>query len=121
VTCVRADEVLLERLFQNLLEVFIADLAPGGRVAIRVRGGSVAEVRLRRAGASARPARDFAELLRRLVRPFADPRPDAASIRLPLGLRICQQVIEAHAGTLAIEEPAEGPSCLVVRVPAASL
>ena len=54
VTCVRADEVLLERLFQNLLEVFVADLQPPGRVAIRVQGGSVAEVRLCREGVSER-------------------------------------------------------------------
>jgi K+-sensing histidine kinase KdpD len=121
VTCVRADEVLLERLFQNLLELFVADLGPGGRVAIGVRGGSVAEVRLRRGGVSERRAnRDFAERLRGLVDP-SDPYGDAARIGLPLGLRICQQVIEAHAGTLAVEEPPGGPPCLVVRVPAASL
>jgi K+-sensing histidine kinase KdpD len=112
VTCVRADEVLLERLFQNLLEVFVANHGPGGRVEIRVRGGSVAEVRLCRDGVSERPGRDFAELLRGL---------GGASVGLPLGFRICQQVIEAHAGTLAVEELADGRQCLVVRLPAASL
>jgi K+-sensing histidine kinase KdpD len=120
VTCVRADEVLLERLFQNLLEVFVADLAPGGRVAIHVQGGSVVEVCLCRAGLSERPARDFAELLRGLVHSFTDSCADAASV-LPLGLRVCQQVVEAHAGTMAVEEVAEGSLGLVVRLPAASL
>jgi signal transduction histidine kinase len=109
-----ADETLLTRVFQNLIENALRHAGASGRVFVSARRGSVVEVRVCNDGP--RVPREQRE---QLFRKFAEvPRAMRGG---GLGLYFCRLVVEAHRGTLIVEDDAVWPVCFVVRIPVAAL
>jgi two-component system, OmpR family, heavy metal sensor histidine kinase CusS len=109
-----ADETLLSRVFQNLLENALRHAGAGGRVLVTARRGSVVEVRICNDGP--RVPREQRE---QLFRKFAEaPRALRGG---GLGLYFCRLAVEAHRGTLILEDEPVWPVCFVVRIPVAAL
>lgn len=113
VVCVRGDEVLLERVFQNLLESSLQSPAPGRRVRVQARGGSVTEVRF----CSDAPSEGGGD---RHLLAARDASWDGYAPS-PIGLYGCSQAIEAHGGSIVLESSPQWPTCMRVRLPTASL
>lgn len=113
VVCVRGDEVLLERVFQNLLETALHTPAPARRVRVQARSGSVTDVRF----CSDAPSSGAGDRHVLAAQPthWDGPAPS------PIGLYGCSQAIEAHGGSIVLESTAKWPTCLRVRLPTASL
>jgi two-component system sensor histidine kinase/response regulator len=108
----RADPILLGRIFQNLLENALRHVDMGGRVLIRARRGSTIEVQVCNDGPAISPTERsglFAKI----------PPAARASTSSGLGLKFCRLAVAAHGGTIVLEENSEWPTCFVVRLPLA--
>lgn len=106
----RADEVLLRRIIQNLLENALRHVGKDGRVVIQARAGSVVEIRICNDGPP------IPERIRDRI--FQKVTASANEIGVAgLGLYFCRTAVAAHGGTIAIENNADWPTCFVVRLP----
>lgn len=110
----RADPILLVRIFQNLVENALRHVDKGGRVLIRARRGSAIEVEVCNDGPAISPT-DRSGLFAKVARAAH------ASTAAGLGLKFCRLAVAAHGGTIALEEDLEWPTCFVVRLPLATI
>lgn len=110
----RADTILLHRVFQNLLENSLRHARSGRRVLVRARGGSVIEVRFCNDGP---PILDAER--ERIFDKFVGGLQNSGSAGI--GLYFCRLAVEAHSGTIVVEDDPEWPTCFVVRLPTAAI
>jgi two-component system sensor histidine kinase KdpD len=110
VPAVHADHTLLEQVVTNLLENAIRHNAPGQPVEVVVRGDS-AQVRVMVSDAGPGIA---AEELDIVFEPFRSGPTGGAS---GMGLAICEAVVKAHGGTIAVSESSRGGAAFTVTLP----
>lgn len=107
----RADPVLLVRIFQNLLENALRHGGKSGRVLIRARRRSTIEVEVCNSG-PAMSSTDRSGLFTKVP---------PATTATGFGLKFCRLAVAAHGGTIALEEDPVWPMCFVVRLPLVSI
>ena len=116
-TEVRGDELLLERLIENLVENAIRYDRPGGWVEVSTRGGADAATLSVRNGGDGTRVPDVEELFE----PFR--RGDQDRVRsdrgVGLGLAIVRAVSNAHGGSVEATSPDTGGLDVRVELPAA--
>ena len=107
------DAVLIERVFCNLLENAAKYAPPGSAIEITAgtREGSVA-VSVCDAGPGFPSAKEDT-LFDMFVRGVAE----SATPGVGLGLAICRAIIEAHSGTIAASNRAQGGACVTFTLP----
>jgi signal transduction histidine kinase len=110
---VLADEVLLTRVIQNLVENALRHNRANGRVLVETRVSDGVQVRFCNEGARIAPE----QRERVFEKFFASPQMGASGI----GLYFARVAVAAHGGTLIIEDDPEWPVCFVLRLPAESL
>lgn len=103
VMCARGDEVLLERVFQNLLEAVLRRPAAGGRVRIEAHAASVIEIAFSRAVSAAQQP-DWGDHLVSSLARFE-----------------CERALQAHGGCAALQADPSWAARVCVRLPAAAL
>jgi signal transduction histidine kinase len=110
----RADPVLLVRIFQNLFENALRHVDKGGRVLIRARRRSTIEVEVCNDGPAITPT-DRSGLFTKF------PPATRATTGTGFGLKFCRLAVAAHGGTIVVREDPEWPMCFLVRLPLASI
>lgn len=110
---VPGDFVQLDQVVANLVENAARHSPEGGRVTVRADaepGGGFVRVSVLDEGPGI-PEEQRHEVLE----PF---RSGGGSSSTGIGLAICRSVVEAHGGTIHVDEAPHGGACLVVRLPA---
>lgn len=110
---VPGDFVQLDQVVANLVENAARHSPEGGRVTVRAErepGGGFVRVSVLDEGPGI-PEEQRHEVLE----PF---RSGGGSSSTGIGLAICRSVVEAHDGTIHVDEAPHGGACLVVRLPA---
>ena len=110
---IRADETLLVRVFQNLLENAVRH-AEGGRVLVTASRDSVLEIRVQNDGPSI-PASQQERVFQKFSSGVRNGRTSG------LGLYFCRLALDAHSGTIVIEDDPAWPVTFVVRLPVSTL
>jgi signal transduction histidine kinase len=107
-----ADEELLARVIENLLDNAIRHTPRGGRIALRGRrrGGAV-ELRVGNSGPPVPSAHREAVFDKFHM---VEPTTDGAG----LGLYFCRLALDTHGGTIAVDSEPELPAVFVVSLPA---
>jgi signal transduction histidine kinase len=105
----RADKQMLSRAIENLLSNAVDASPAGATVRLTITGrGDELEIAVEDQGAGvAGSVRD------KMFRGFASTKEGG----LGLGLTVVRQVVEAHGGTVSIEQPSAGGSRFALRVP----
>jgi C4-dicarboxylate-specific signal transduction histidine kinase len=108
---VRGDRVLLEQVLVNLIHNAMHAMqgSPRGRIDLasrRVDQG--VRITVTDAGPGIPP-----EQLDQIFAPFFTTRPDG----LGLGLNICRTIVEAHGGSMSVENPAGGGAAFSFTLP----
>lgn len=110
----RADGVLLRRVVQNLVENALRHVEKGGRVLVQARAASIVELRVCNDGP---PIPEFVrDRIFNMFHVTANGRGVTG-----LGLHFCKAAVQAHGGTIALEEVSDGLTCFVVRLPRAAI
>lgn len=109
-----ADEVLLSRIFQNLLENSLRHAGKNGRVLIKARAGSVIELQICNDG----PSVPLAEREQIFHKYFGNAQ---ASRTSGLGLYFCRLAVRSHGGTITLQDSPSWPTCFVIRLPVAAI
>jgi signal transduction histidine kinase len=111
----RGDTRILLRVFENLLSNSIRHAPSGGQILLAAtRDGSVCRLSVHNNGVPI-------EVLdrERIFAKFQQGGNDSARLGgWGLGLYFCRMVLEAHDGTIAVEDHPEWPTSFVMRVPA---
>jgi len=110
---IQADPRGLRRVFVNLLANARAAAGPAGRIRVAARraGGEVlVDICDNGAGIPA-------EIRGRLFQPFVSRSPGGTG----LGLAIAARIMQAHGGTIAVEERPGWSTCFTLRFPAAEM
>ena len=106
-----ADTDLLTGVLLNLLLNAVQAMHGKGAVAIRIASrDGCGTIEIEDNGPGIAP-----EVREKLFRPFFSTKPGGTGLGLPTARRI----IEEHGGTITIDCPAQGGTCVVVRLPAA--
>jgi signal transduction histidine kinase len=108
-----ADTILLNRVFQNLVENGLRHAGKGGRVLVEVRAGAIAEVRVCNDGpAIPRSQREA------IFEKFSGNLGEHGTSGI--GLFFCRLAVTAHGGSICVQDMPAWPTCFVVRLPLAS-
>ncbi len=109
----RFDAVLIERVLCNLLENAAKYSPAGGEIAIVARSaGEMLEIAVGDRGPG------FPEAAgRQLFEMFARGQPESDQPGTGLGLAICRAIVEAHGGTIRIENRPDGGACAIFALP----
>jgi K+-sensing histidine kinase KdpD len=107
---VPADEALLLRIFQSLLEHATCRLVKGGRLLVHVEAGAFVEIRISNDGPSL-SLTERRRIFEKLGAGFGGRRGAGPS------LYFCRLAVEAQGGTVSLEESGEWPTTFVVRLP----
>ena len=111
---VRGDEALLRRTIVNLVHNAIVYTPVGGRVGVKLSGNDeTVELRVWDSGPGIAPE-DRARVFERFVR--LDPARGGGGAGL--GLAIARWIVDAHGGSLALEQSGQGGSVFLLRLPA---
>jgi signal transduction histidine kinase len=106
---VDADSDQLRQVILNLVLNALDAMPGGGALTIELRAdGPSAVIEVSDTGPGI-----AAEMQKRLFEPFASTKDTG----LGLGLSICRRIVEAHGGTIAVENPSKGGARFVVRLP----
>lgn len=106
------DEGQLRQVFLNLLRNAKEAMPQGGALAVSIAGaGATAQVRVADTGPGIAPA-----VRARIFDPFFTTKEGGTGLGLPLS----RQIVEAHGGTLTLDEGAERGSCFVITLPLAA-
>ena len=109
------DASRLQQVVWNLLSNAVKFTPEGGRVTVEIRtAGSVAEMVVADSGQGIPP-----EFLPYVFEPFrqADASTTRSHAGLGLGLSIVKQLVEAHGGTITVENATGGGAVFTVRLP----
>ena len=110
---VPADDALLRRMLENLVDTAIRHTPRGGRVeANATRRPNTLALSVATTG----PAIDQCER-ERLFEKFGGRENEASSSNVGLGLHFCRLAAEAHGGRVDIESSATYPTVFVVELP----
>jgi signal transduction histidine kinase len=110
---VTADPALLERVFSNLLDNALHHAPRGLPIVVRVvAAASTVQVRVLNHG----PAVPAAERTR-IFEPFVRIGREQATSGAGLGLAFCRQAVEAHGGSIGVEDDPSGGVAFVVTLP----
>ena len=111
---VRGDEALLRRTIVNLVHNAIVYTPVGGRVGVKLSGNDeTVELRVWDSGPGIAPE-DRARVFERFVR--LDPARGGGGAGL--GLAIARWIVDAHGGSLVLEQSGQGGSVFLLRLPA---
>jgi signal transduction histidine kinase len=106
-----ADIDLLTGVLLNLLLNAVQAMQGKGAIAIRIAARTgYGAIEIEDTGPGIAP-----DVREKLFRPFFSTKPGGTGLGLPTARRI----IEEHGGTITIDCPARGGTCVVVRLPAA--
>lgn len=110
-----ADRDMLRRVFENLLENALRYVNPGGRIVLHA---TIDEDRVLLAAANTGPPVPL-ENRRVIFEKFGHLRRHSGVARMDLGLGLyfCRLVVEAHDGTIHVEETAEFPTVFLIDLP----
>ncbi len=108
---VDGDATLIGRVLQNLLENALRHVPSGGRILIEGRFHDAFEIRICNDGSPVRL--DYRE---RIFDKFCGDRRQTGTTGI--GLYFCRLAVEAHGGTIGVEDHPGWPTCFVVRLPA---
>jgi signal transduction histidine kinase len=111
---VQADPALLRRVLENLIDNALRYTPRGGRIAIHTRVQSGTQIIVSNNG-PAIPPRDRARIFHKFARGSAEPSIGGNSFGL--GLYFCRQTIEAHGGTIDVEDTDDWPTSFVITLP----
>jgi two-component system heavy metal sensor histidine kinase CusS len=113
--CLRGDPRLFGRVFENLLSNSIRHAPGGGQILLSaIREGSTCRMSVHNNGVPIDPADR-----ERIFAKFQQGANDGARLGgWGLGLYFCRMVLEAHEGTIAVEDADGWPTSFVMRVPA---
>lgn len=109
----RFDAVLIERVLCNLLENAAKYSPDGTDIVIAVRpAGAMVEIAVcdRGPGFGEGAGRQVFEM-------FVRGQPESDQPGTGLGLAICQAIVEAHGGSLRVDNRPDGGACVVVALP----
>jgi two-component system sensor histidine kinase KdpD len=110
---VECDAVLIERVFVNLLENAAKYTPPSARVKIAARvDGDALRVTVADDGPGIRPGQEAA-----IFEKFTRGARESAVAGVGLGLAICKAIVEAHGGTIAAANGADGGAVFSFRLP----
>jgi signal transduction histidine kinase len=111
----RVDPDLVGRLVENLLDNAVRYAPRGGKVVVAAsREGDDLVIRVGNNGPAV-PAPERERIFGRYYR--LEARRAGARANRGLGLYFCKLAVEAHGGTIAVEETDELPTCFVLRIP----
>jgi signal transduction histidine kinase len=108
---VEGDVTLIRRVLQNLLENALRHVPSGGRILVEARFQEAFEIRICNDGPPVR-----LDSRERIFDKFCGDRRQTGTTGI--GLYFCRLAVEAHGGTIAVEDYPEWPTCFVVRLPA---
>jgi signal transduction histidine kinase len=110
----RGDPRLFGRVFENLLSNSIRHAPPGGQILLAaIRDGAICRLSVHNNGATI-----DAEDRERIFAKFQQAGDGARLGGWGLGLYFCRMVLEAHGGTICVENHEGWPTSFVMRVPA---
>jgi signal transduction histidine kinase len=113
---VPADETLVARVLENLLDNALRYAPEGGGVRVDLRRDRGAEIRVCNDGPAIAPVER-----RRIFRKFERGVTDPPSAGHPgLGLYFCKRVVDAHQGEIAVVDVPEWSTCFSVWLPEAT-
>ncbi|MHB8618265.1 MAG: PAS domain-containing sensor histidine kinase [Chloroflexota bacterium] len=107
------DALRMEQVLMNLLDNAIKFSPPGGSIEVSARADSdMVELNVRDHGPGIAPSHR-----RHIFERFYQAHSTNRRSGLGLGLAISREIVERHNGTLQAEFPADGGTCMVVRLP----
>ena len=111
---VSVDSVRLGQAINNLLDNALKYTPTGGRVTLAARAESGAAVLTVTDNGPGVPEAERAAIFRRLYRLDSS----RSQRGFGLGLSLVKAIVEAHGGTVAVEDAPGGGACFEVRLPA---
>ena len=107
-----ADADLLRRVFENILSNALRHTRKGGRIRVDATSGEVVEIRLANSGPPIPK-----EERERVFEKFWRAKGSAKAGAVGLGLYFCRMVVEAHGGSIAVEQTDDWPTVFVITMP----
>jgi two-component system sensor histidine kinase/response regulator len=107
-----ADAELLRRVFENILGNALRHTPKGGRIRAEATCRELVEIRLANSGPSIPP-----EERERVFEKFWRAKGSSKGGMVGLGLYFCRVVVEAHGGSIAVEQTEAWPAVFVIRLP----
>jgi len=105
-----ADQTLLCRVFQNVIENSLRHAGKGGRVLVEAHAGAAVEVRVCNDGPGI-PRGDRETIFEKYSGNVAEHGTTG------IGLFFCRLAVAAHGGTISVHDTPSWPTCFVVRLP----
>jgi NtrC-family two-component system sensor histidine kinase KinB len=115
-TLIEADETLLARVIDHLLDNALRYTPENGKVATICQVGASIELLVANSG-PAIPVADQELIFQKFAQ---RPIHGARDGRSGLGLFLCRKIVKAHGGTLSVHEIPGYPACFSIALPSAS-
>ncbi|KFE66129.1 ATP-binding protein [Hyalangium minutum] len=116
-TALRADEELLRRVLQNLIDNALRHNPPGGTVQLLAREGAAGEVELRVLDQGPGIPAEMRQAIFDKYKRLAPGRDERTLCGRGLGLTFCKLAVQGHGGSIAVEANPPRGSAFIVRLP----